>query len=134
MSVMWLTLLLLVPGSSPQERRAALAASWELRLPGGGQLPDRVGRPGSIVNVFSMASRGAPLLTSYSAAEAGWEAFSRTAALEWGTHGIPVDVVSPGTRKTPRQSGDIGERFIVQPRNSAGSVAARTGAVTKVIG
>lgn len=67
------------------------------------------GGTGSIVNVSSMAARAAPLLSSYSAAKAGLEAFSRTAAMEWGPHRIRVNVVSPGTITTPRHSGDVGD-------------------------
>jgi len=60
------------------------------------------GQPGAIVNISSVAARGAPLLGGYGAAKAGLESFSRTMALEWGRHGIRVNVVAPGTVKTPR--------------------------------
>jgi NAD(P)-dependent dehydrogenase (short-subunit alcohol dehydrogenase family) len=58
--------------------------------------------PGSMVNVSSLASRGAPLLAAYAAAKSGLEAFSRTMALEWAPSGIRVNVVSLGTIRTPR--------------------------------
>jgi len=58
--------------------------------------------PGSIVNVSSVAARGAPLLGAYGAAKAGLESFSRTMAMEWGPYGIRVNVVAAGTIKTPR--------------------------------
>lgn len=64
------------------------------------------GLPGSIVNVSSVAARGTPLLAAYGAAKAGLESFSRTMALEWGPHGIRVNLVAPGTVKTPRAGQD----------------------------
>ena len=60
------------------------------------------GQTGSIVNISSVAARGAPLLAAYGAAKAGLESFSRTMALEWGPYGIRVNLVAPGTIKTPR--------------------------------
>ncbi|HEX5266717.1 MAG TPA: SDR family oxidoreductase, partial [Acidimicrobiales bacterium] len=60
------------------------------------------GTPGSIVNISSIAARGTPLLAAYGAAKAGLESFSRTMALEWGPQGIRVNLVAPGTIKTPR--------------------------------
>ena len=60
------------------------------------------GDPGSIVNVSSIAARGTPLLAAYGAAKAGLESFSRTMALEWGARNIRVNLVAPGTIKTPR--------------------------------
>jgi NAD(P)-dependent dehydrogenase (short-subunit alcohol dehydrogenase family) len=60
------------------------------------------GETGSIVNISSVAARGAPLLAAYGSAKAGLESFSRTMALEWGPYGIRVNLVAPGTIKTPR--------------------------------
>lgn len=60
------------------------------------------GRPGSIVNISSVAARGTPLLGAYGAAKAGLESFSRTMALEWGPRGIRVNCLACGTVKTPR--------------------------------
>jgi NAD(P)-dependent dehydrogenase (short-subunit alcohol dehydrogenase family) len=60
------------------------------------------GEPGAIVNISSLASRGAPLLGAYAAAKAGLDAYSRTMAIEWGPRGIRVNVVSLGTIRTPR--------------------------------
>lgn len=57
---------------------------------------------GSIVNISSVAARGTPLLGAYGAAKAGLESFSRTMALEWGQYGIRVNLVAPGTVRTPR--------------------------------
>lgn len=60
------------------------------------------GNPGSIVNISSVAARGVPLLGAYGASKAGLESFSRTMALEWAPMGIRVNLVAPGTVKTPR--------------------------------
>lgn len=57
---------------------------------------------GSLVNISSIATRAVPLLAGYGAAKAGLEALSRTMAAEWGPYGIRVNVVAPGTVKTPR--------------------------------
>jgi len=62
----------------------------------------RDGQPGSIVNISSVAARGVPLLAAYGAAKAGLESFSRTMALEWARHRIRVNLVAPGTVRTPR--------------------------------
>ena len=66
----------------------------------------RAGVPGSIVNISSIAARGTPLLAAYGAAKAGLESFSRTMALEWAPLGIRVNLVAPGTIKTPRAGQD----------------------------
>jgi 3-oxoacyl-[acyl-carrier protein] reductase len=65
-----------------------------------------VGLSGSIVNTSSVAARGTPLLGAYGASKAGLESFSRTMALEWGPRGIRVNLVAPGTIKTPRAGRD----------------------------
>jgi len=65
---------------------------------------------GSIVNTSSVAARGVPLLGAYGAAKAGLESFSRTMALEWGQYGIRVNLVAPGTVRTPRAGqGDMAD-------------------------
>jgi NAD(P)-dependent dehydrogenase (short-subunit alcohol dehydrogenase family) len=60
------------------------------------------GTPGAIVNISSVAAKGVPLLGAYGASKAGLESFSRTMALEWAQFGIRVNLVAPGTVKTPR--------------------------------
>jgi 3-oxoacyl-[acyl-carrier protein] reductase len=59
------------------------------------------GEGGSIVNISSLAERGAPLLAAYGAAKAGLASFSRTMALELGPHGIRVNVVELGPIRRP---------------------------------
>ncbi|NNE75330.1 MAG: SDR family oxidoreductase [Acidimicrobiales bacterium] len=60
------------------------------------------GRPGSMVNISSIASRSAPLMAGYGAAKAGLDALTRTMSAEWGRFGIRVNNVAPGSINTPR--------------------------------
>ena len=86
------------------------------------------GAPGSMVNISSLASRGAPLLGAYAAAKAGLESFSRTMALEWGPRGIRVNIVSLGMIRTPRTGMDAGgestRSIPLRRRGLPGEVAA----------
>ncbi|MGH4030145.1 SDR family NAD(P)-dependent oxidoreductase [Actinomycetota bacterium Odt1-20B] len=64
------------------------------------------GRPGAIVNIASVHAQFASLdYGAYSAAKAGLVAFTRTAAHEWGPHGIRVNAVSPGLIEVERNAG-----------------------------
>jgi NAD(P)-dependent dehydrogenase (short-subunit alcohol dehydrogenase family) len=68
------------------------------------------GLPGSIVNMSSVGARGMPLLGAYGAAKAGLESFSRTMALEWAPRRIRVNLIAPGTIRTPRAgAADLSE-------------------------
>ena len=65
------------------------------------------GTPGSIVHIASIAGLSAlPFGAGYAAAKAGLGGLTRTAALEWGPHGIRVNAVAPGTVRTPRNRAD----------------------------
>jgi 3-oxoacyl-[acyl-carrier protein] reductase len=56
------------------------------------------GSQGSIVHIASIAGLAAmPFGVAYAAAKAGMMALTRTAAVEWGPHGIRVNAVAPGT-------------------------------------
>ena len=66
-------------------------------------------RPGAMVNISSIASRGQPLLGAYGAAKAALDSLSRTMAMEWGRHGIRVNTLAPGTINTPRSGRDPDE-------------------------
>jgi 3-oxoacyl-[acyl-carrier protein] reductase len=69
----------------------------------------RQGTGGSIVNIASLAGLTAmPFGVSYAAAKAGVLALTRTAALEWGSAGIRVNAVAPGTVRTPKTAGHDG--------------------------
>lgn len=67
------------------------------------------GRPGAIVNISSIASRGQPLLSAYGAAKAGLDSLTRSMAMEWGRHGIRANTLAPGTINTPRSGRDPDE-------------------------
>ncbi len=87
------------------------------------------GEPGSMVNISSLASRGAPLLAAYAAAKSGLESFSRTMALEWGPRGIRVNVVSLGMIRTPRTGmeaagDDVANSIPLRRKGSPAEVAA----------
>jgi 3-oxoacyl-[acyl-carrier protein] reductase len=57
---------------------------------------------GSVVLVSSInGERGKAGQANYVASKAGLNALARTAAREWGRHGIRVNVVSPGWTETP---------------------------------
>ncbi len=66
-------------------------------------------KPGSFVNISSIASRGQPLLSGYGAAKAALDSLGRAMASEWGRHGIRVNGVAPGTINTPRSGRKPGE-------------------------
>lgn len=64
------------------------------------------GRGGAVVNVASLNAH-VPLYggSSYAAAKAGVEVFTKNAALELSQHGIRVNTVLPGLVRTPLTSG-----------------------------
>jgi 3-oxoacyl-[acyl-carrier protein] reductase len=58
---------------------------------------------GSVVFIASIAGLSAlPFGAAYAAAKAGLAALARTAAIEWGPHGIRVNAVAAGTVRTPK--------------------------------
>lgn len=64
------------------------------------------GTGGAMVNVSSVSSLASqPFLAAYGAAKAGLNSLTRTMAVEWGSDGIRVNAVAPGTITTPR-AGD----------------------------
>ncbi|WP_406356242.1 SDR family NAD(P)-dependent oxidoreductase [Streptomyces sp. NBC_00658] len=76
-------------------------------------------RPGAIVNIASVhAQFAATGFGAYSAAKAGLVAFTRTAAHEWGPHGIRVNAVAPGLVMVERnaQLADDPEEFAARVR------------------
>lgn len=61
------------------------------------------GAPGSIVAVASVDGiMSAPSHASYGAAKAGLINLAKSMAVEWGDHGIRVNIVAPGGIVTPR--------------------------------
>jgi 3-oxoacyl-[acyl-carrier protein] reductase len=64
------------------------------------------GTGGSIVALSSVAGLSAmPFAAPYAAAKAGLISLVRTAALEWGSSGIRVNTVAPGSVRTPKSTG-----------------------------
>lgn len=61
------------------------------------------GTGGSIVAISSVAGLSAtPFASAYAASKAALMSLTRTAALEWGSTGIRVNAVAPGTIRTPK--------------------------------
>jgi 3-oxoacyl-[acyl-carrier protein] reductase len=83
-------------------------------------------RFGRIVNLSSIAARYAKRgQTSYAAAKAGLEGFSRTLAIELAHRGVTVNIVAPGLIETP-----MTRDFIAGLTGRAGGIAARIPAGT----
>jgi len=93
------------------------------------------GGGGSVVFIASIAGLSAlPFGAAYAAAKAGLASLARTAALEWGPHGVRVNAVAAGTVRTPKnQAGNTaddspGERVAIplgrrgRPDDVAGAV------------
>ena len=82
-------------------------------------------RPGLIVNVSSVTSKGNPGQSNYSASKAGLDALTRTWALELAPHGIRVAGIAPGFTDTPMlaaMSAEHRERMLGQvPHGRAGT-------------
>jgi 3-oxoacyl-[acyl-carrier protein] reductase len=88
---------------------------------------------GRIINIGSIAAlRAKAGQTSYAAAKAGLEAFSRNLALEVGRRGVTVNVVAPGMIETPMTQHLLVNReeitkqipvgFVGQPDDIGGTV------------
>lgn len=89
-------------------------------------------RGGVIVNVGSqLAFTGAEQRGAYAAAKAGVTQFTRTAATEWGPHGVRVVCMAPGRTVTPlneavlRAEGDRGLQRIPLGRYGTAAEAAK---------
>lgn len=67
--------------------------------------------PGSVVNFSSIAAFGNQTTPFYSAAKAGVEGFTKSAAKEFGPFGIRVNAVRPGPIDTPIVR-DCGEEML----------------------
>ena len=61
--------------------------------------------PGAVVNVASVQAFGAkPDFGAYAAAKSAMTAFTRTAAVEWGSRGVRVNAVAPGFIQVERNA------------------------------
>ena len=82
----------------------------------------RAGGGGAIVNVASTAGlRARPKLPAYAAAKGGVIAFSRQLALDLAAEGIRVNVIAPGSVRTPLTAPVYGEHG--RPASILGRVA-----------
>jgi 3-oxoacyl-[acyl-carrier protein] reductase len=71
-------------------------------------------RYGKIVLVSSLSARGNIGQAAYSAAKAGIQGFTRTAAMELGKYGITVNCVAPGfvvTRMAQERADKLGVSY-----------------------
>lgn len=81
-----------------------LGTSWLMSRAVARSMIER-GVPGSIVSLSSISASGAsPFHAPYGAAKAALRQLAQTMAVEWGRHGIRVNVIAPGTIETPRAS------------------------------
>jgi NAD(P)-dependent dehydrogenase (short-subunit alcohol dehydrogenase family) len=83
---------------------------------------------GSIVNIGSTASlRGTPLMGAYTAAKHGIVGLTKTAALEYASKNIRVNVICPGSFRTPMSErlnkGDFSEVVKRTPMQRVASAA-----------
>lgn len=76
-----------------------LNGPWYLMQAAGRRWRD-AGRPGSIVNIVTVVSRGQPGIAHTCAARAGTIYLSKTLAVEWAPYGIRVNCVAPGIIET----------------------------------
>jgi NAD(P)-dependent dehydrogenase (short-subunit alcohol dehydrogenase family) len=89
---------------------------------------------GSIVNVGSTASlRGTPSMGAYTAAKHGIVGLTKTAALEYASKNIRINVICPGSFRTPMSErlnqGDFSEVVKRTPMQRVASAAEIAGAI-----
>ena len=90
----------------------------------GRHMADR--KSGAIVNISSIAGRsGRPLAAHYAASKAGVISLTRSAALEFGKHGVRVNAVCPGVIMTPMMEQINRERAVLFGIENEPDVAIR---------
>ncbi|GIH74798.1 oxidoreductase [Planobispora longispora] len=72
---------------------------------------------GSVINVASVAAKGAPFLAAYAAAKAGLVALTKSLALEWAGNGVRVNALCPGWTAT-----DLNRNLWEDPASSQATV------------
>ncbi|GGO88458.1 SDR family NAD(P)-dependent oxidoreductase [Wenjunlia tyrosinilytica] len=67
---------------------------------------------GAVVNIGSVNGQMYFGDHAYSAAKAGLSSLTRTLAVEYARHGVRVNLVAPGTTRTPNWDGEGGAEFL----------------------
>jgi len=92
------------------------------------------GQPGVAICVGSaLGSREVPGAAHSSAAKAGLEALTRSLAVEWGRHGLRVNVVAPGAVSTEGADEGMWRDPIVRRRVQASIPMGRFGSQAEVV-
>ena len=114
-----------------------LNGTWNMTQAAGRRWRD-AGRPGSVVSVVAVVSRGMPGVAHSCAARAGVISFSRTLAIEWAPLQIRVNCVAPGIIATEGMNVYSEETRAELPRTNLmqrfGSVLDVTNAVCYLAG
>jgi NAD(P)-dependent dehydrogenase (short-subunit alcohol dehydrogenase family) len=88
------------------------------------------GRPGSIVNMASLAAQGWPNSSAYTSSKGGIIALTRTLAMELADHGVRVNCISPGVIDTAQPRGGYSEEQLAELVK--GTLAKRMGTAEEV--
>ena len=114
-----------------------LTGTWNMTQAAGRRWRD-AGRPGNVVSIVAVVSRGMPGVAHSIAARAGVISFSRTLAVEWAPLNIRVNCVAPGIIATEGMSVYSEEVRADLPRTNLmkrfGSVLDVTNAVCYLAG
>ncbi len=87
-------------------------------------------RPGSIVNMASLAAQGWPNSSAYTSSKGGIIALTRTLAMELADHKVRVNCISPGVIDTAQPRGGYSEEQLAELVK--GTLAKRMGTAEEV--